>query len=202
MLTLDQIGTCAEPPAEIPGWNRIPIAPQTAPLCPSLVLGASVGHPVLRGLLTLVALEVPGQAGLDLIEARVRPIHEHLAEDALVPVSLVENYRDGVSVGQIREVPLRYLTERLALLRRVDACQPYAVSLTLGGQDREGVAVGDADDPASQLIAPSRADRQGEPQGGEHSKKRSCHVGIFALARTNTKSPQFRDYRPRALCHP
>jgi len=53
----------------------IPIAPEAVPLCPSYLLGASVGHPVLRGLLALVAFVMPCQAGLDLIEARIRPGH-------------------------------------------------------------------------------------------------------------------------------
>ena len=106
------------------------------PLCPSRLLGASVGHPVLSGLLALVALVMPNHAGLDLIEAGIRPVHEQLAEDALVPVPLVENYRDRLVVYQIREVLLRYLAERLAPLRRVDAGEPHPMLLPLSGQDR------------------------------------------------------------------
>lgn len=70
---------------------------------------------------------MPSHAGLDLIEARIRPIHEHRAEDALVLVPLVENYRDRLVVCQIREVLLRYLAERLPPLGRVDAGEPHAM---------------------------------------------------------------------------
>ena len=79
---------------------------------------------------------MPSHAGLDLIEARIRPVHEHLAEEALVPAPLVENYRDRFVAYQIREVLLRYLAERLAPLRRVDAGEPHPMLLPLGGQDR------------------------------------------------------------------
>jgi hypothetical protein len=105
-------------PAELPRRHRLRIAPETAPLCPSRLLGASIGHPVLRGLLALIALVMPSHAGLDLIEAGIRPVHEHLAEDAPVPVPLVEDDRDRLVVCQIREVLLRYLPATLALGNR------------------------------------------------------------------------------------
>jgi hypothetical protein len=98
---------------------------------------------------------MPCQAGLDRIEVHIRSVHVHLAEEARGPVPLVEHHLNGVSVRQIREALLRYLPERLALLRRVDAGEPPPMLLPLGGQDREGITVGDADDAANQLIGPS-----------------------------------------------
>ena len=72
----------------------------------------------------------------------------------LVVIALVDVDGHRFPIDQIGEVLLRHLPECLMLLGRVDAGESYALFTVVGGQDREGVAVGDADDAANQLIGP------------------------------------------------
>jgi hypothetical protein len=77
----DQGGSTGRTPTAAPAGDR---ARDRAPL-PEPSPRRELGHPVLSGLLALVALVMPSHAGLDLIEPRIHSVHEHLAEDALVP---------------------------------------------------------------------------------------------------------------------
>jgi len=91
---------------------------------------------------------VPSQPATHLLEADVDAVHEHAAHRATIAVRLQALGTRAASVREVRERLARALAVRLGSLGRVDAIDADAVSVLACVEQRQRVAVGNADDRA------------------------------------------------------
>jgi hypothetical protein len=78
---------------------------------------------------------VPRESGLDLPEASISTVCQHLAYNPAVVISLVVVDRDRLAIHQTREMVFGDLAKRLAFLWRIDASEPHAMLYAVGSQD-------------------------------------------------------------------
>ena len=73
----------------LPRRHRLRILPQSDPSSLSVLFLVPIHEPIVRRLLVLVLLVVPGHPGADLLQPDVTQADEHGAHLAAVPILLV-----------------------------------------------------------------------------------------------------------------
>lgn len=130
-----------------------------------------------------VPREHPGQAGAQLCEAEVGFVDRDAADAALIAIDLVTLGVRLAAEGQVRQVALRRLPERLCFFWGIDAVESDDVLLLVGVEQRQRVTVGDTDDAAREDSAGMRrcacSNQQGAKGGANH--RLTIVEGIQAL---------------------
>lgn len=129
-----------------PRWRLIRAVPQAVATQFRLGLGLFVVDSLPTRLFFGVLPVPPGHPRLDLIQADVHAADEDDTDVAPVTVDLSAVRFHSAVVCQRREAQLRLFPERLLFLRGIDAGDPDLVLDMLGVEQRERIAVADADD--------------------------------------------------------
>ena len=102
-----------------------------------------------------------------------------MADDPAVAVGILDHHPHLALEGEVGQRLPRPAAIGLAALGRVDLRQPDLGLAVVGGQQGEGVAIGDADDLAGELGGRERGQ---DMQGGEKGQS----AGQAAVARADT----------------
>lgn len=141
----------ATPLAPVVPWrncSRFP--PKAASFGPRLFFLRSVGFTVGGVLLALVLLVVPCQARTNLLQVGIDATYDHFADGATVAVRLVSDDGDLLVEYEPRQVLSRDVPIWLRFFWRIDARQTNLMLIFCAIENCDGVAIGDADNRASE----------------------------------------------------
>jgi len=113
-----------------------------------------------------------------LFEVRIGRSDQHGANDASVTVDLVPDHHDVLANDEIGQAALCDLAARLARLGRVNPIEPDFVLLEVRIQQRDRIAVRDANDPAAEFFRTQSDSRGGKPASDEAESETLHHVGV------------------------
>ena len=136
----------SSPASKIPRRNRIRVNPQPnlAQTCRNF--GICIDLPILRRLVFLIILVVPGHAGPDLFKTHVLRLILHFSYNPPVSVVLGPFDSDDLVKDRLRKVLSTSGSESLTFFRRVDAKQADSMIRVSGIQHLDRIAVLNTDD--------------------------------------------------------